>query len=312
MKRRVKTIYYYAISIENSKLALNETHNAYTIISEIFKKNAKSNSMNLAQGEKFVTMDIIKNDSQFLFAKVGEIKPSAEMQLRNYRTLERKEVISPEDKKELGVEICTHFLLDYETGIVGFVFGKAAPSVNILVNMVNTYSDEYVMSISNIVSGDSVQALLKPGSQIRKISYKALVPDIRILEHINLPRELAYNLLSNEELEVEVTIKERGRTPLFTGRDKISEAIHALKGKINNKSIENVKVNGKTTNSLSQDYKFIEQKLNSKVDITYEVDDFNQIIEESEKVDEQFYSKMMEEYQVNRGTLILLANRDRE
>lgn len=311
VKRQTKTVNYYGITITNLVDNSDVTTNAKDIFDEIFNKHCigDGNSLALARGEQKVTMDIITNNNSYLFARVGKIKSNADMQVRNLATGERKDVLSDEEAEQMGIEICTYFLLDYTTGIVGFILGQSAPGVNILVNLVNEYCDEYNMSITSIMSNDSVSALLNPGAKISKINYSFLIPNAEILAEIGLDRDVIMEMDGIRQKEVCLTIKCQERKPLFEGQDKISRVLNSLKKKKGN--VEKLSVTGKTTTSTSKNYTFADELLSFNISFPIQQNDDGIITNSTpEQLAQEVYIKMAKVYQENRDNLVMLANRD--
>lgn len=311
VKRQNKTVYYYGITITNLVDNSDATSNIKKIFDDVFKNNCigDGNSLALARGEQKITMDIIKNNDNYLFARVGKIKSNADMQFRNLTTGERKDVLTDEEAEQIGIEICTYFLLDYTVGIVGFILGQSAPGVNALVNLVNDYSEQYNMSITSIVSNDSVRALLNPGAKISKINYSFLIPDPAILSEIGLDRKVIMEMDNLRQKEVYLTIKCKERKPLFEGIDKIERVIKQLKNK--NENVEKLSVTGKTETSSSKNYTFAEELLSFNISFPIQQNDDGVITNSTpEQLANEVYIKMAQVYQENRENLVMLANRD--
>lgn len=311
VKRQEKTVYYYGITITNLVDNTDATADAKKIFDDIFDENCigDGNSLALARGEQKVTMDIIINNDNYLFARVGKIKSNADMQVRDLTTGERKDVLSDDEIEKMGIEICTYFLLDYSVGIVGFILGQSAPGVNILVNLVNEYCDNYNMSITSIMSNDSVSSLLKPGAKISKINYSFLIPDPAILSQIGLDRKIIMEMDDDRQKEVYLTIKCQGRKSLFEGQEKIGRVLAQLKNKVQN--VERLSVTGKTTSSSSKSYAFAEELLSFKISFPVQQNDDGIITNSTpEQLAREVFQKMVLLYQEHRENLVMLANRD--
>jgi|GEM_PF-6835906 len=255
-------------------------------------------------------MDVIENSNEYLFAKIGRQRPSVHMQKRNLETDETEEVLTMEDKNNKGIEVCTYFLLSYSTGIVSFIFTQGGPSENNLVNIIIQYKNQtHMMIIKNIVSTDTVRKLITNGSEISKISYSFSTPHAKILEHLKLSRKVTIELEQNEEIEVQLVVKNtKRRTPLAVGKEKIKSLVEEIKN-INKEDADITKaiIEGKTLNSKSQ--KFLldeEQNLNEKVIISYECD-VNGNVKDVDKFYKEVYKKLSEEYEKNKKTLMVLS-----
>jgi hypothetical protein len=310
-----RCMHFYVVSIKNLNTNQDVTHNLRDILNSNFDNYCHENdgvrSLQLSKGESHVTMDILQNNDSLLFARIGKIKPNAEMQLRNFRTLASGEVLPRNELNIRGVEICTHFLLDYNYGIVGFVFGMSAPSANMLVNIVNEYSDTYNMSIENIVSQDTIYALTNRGSVLGKIKYSFALPDVRILEYVGLNQESIDALQDTNVAEIELVIKSEPRHPLSADTNVITKVINSLRQVCENQRVKKLSANGKTVNSAYQDYKFEERKISNSIDVELDKTVSGKIISKTpSELAEELFIKMRQNYLTNRTDIIRFANRE--
>lgn len=311
VKRQEKTVYYYGITITNLVDNSDATSKIKQIFDNVFTNNCIGDGKSIAldRAEQKVTMDIIINNDNYLFARVGKIKSNADMQFRNLETGERKDVLSDEEAEQMGIEICTYFLLDYTCGIVGFILGQSVPGVNILVKLVNDHCDDYNMSITSIMSNDSVSTLLKPGSRINKINYSFLIPNPEILAEIGLDRSVIMEMDGLRQKEVYLTVKCEERKPLFEGQEKIDRVLKCLRIKKDN--VKRLSVTGKTPSSSSKNYSFAEEMLSFNISFPIQQSE-NGVISNStpDQLAAEVYTKMAQVYQENRDNLVMLANRD--
>lgn len=311
VKRQNKTVYYYGITITNLIDNSDATSDIKKIFDDVFKNNCigDGNSLALSRGEQKVTMDIIINNDNYLFARVGKIKDNAELQVRNLATGERKDVLSDEEAEQMGIEICTYFLLDYTIGIVGFILGQSTPGVNTLVNLVNEYRDDYTMRIDSIMSNDSASVLLNKGAKISKINYSFLIPNPEILSEIGLDRNVIAEMDRMKQKEICLTIKCQERKPLFEGQEKIGRVLDWLRKRQPN--VEKLSVTGKTQSSSSKNYTFAEELLSFSISFPIQQND-NGLITNSTptQLAEEVYERMAHLYQEHRDNLVMLANRD--
>lgn len=314
-KKRVtyknRTIYFYSVDLISSMTGEKVNNELNEIFNDVFKKNAVNNSLRLTSGNDFITMDILQNDDNFLFARVGKIKPTTEIHLRNYDDYTCESILTPEQSGKFGVEIFTHFILDYINGIIGFISGQSAPQPIILNNIVNQYTQTYVMELKNIVSENSVRSLLDPGSEITKFGYSFIVPEAGYLERLNVPESAILQLATDEEFEVSVQIKsKKHRKPLIFESEKMGVFIDNMMHVFSkDKKLKNLSLSGKTVNSSTKEYKLMEQEFNAKVRIGFEVDDKGQIMYDSDTFRERVLDLMLSEYKKNRDKLLLLANK---
>lgn len=309
--KKDRMIYYYSVNIMNSADKTSANDRIYTIFNKVFTSFSINNSLRLSSGSDFTTMDILKNDENFLFARVGKIKPTVEIHLRNYSDCTHQDILKPEQEGQFGIEIFTHFLLDYKNGIIGFITGQSAPQPIILNNIVNQYTQEYEMELLNIVSAENVKELLAPGSEISKFSYKFIIPEAGYLEQLNVPDKAIKQLATDEEYEVAIQVRSvKNKKALIFEQEKINDFVNSMSNRFkDNKLMRGLSIGGKTINSRTQDYRLVEQQFNAKVKIAFEINELGQILYNSESFREKVYEVMETKYKKHQDRLILLANK---
>ncbi|SKA89783.1 hypothetical protein SAMN05428976_11358 [Clostridium sp. USBA 49] len=306
-----KVVYYYSISIRDS-LTNVEVDNIKKVFDVIFKENCVNNNeirtLSLGNGE--VTLDILLEDENYLFGRVGKETEFYNILKRNKETLKYEYVLNGDDVNNSSLEICTYFLLDYTTGIVGFIFGKTAPNVNSLVNIVSEHSEKYTMNIIRIASEESVRALLRPGSYLSKISYAFRVPNVEILEKVGLTRTQLASLANAEIFEAELIIKNRRRKPITDDQAVLENIVNTF-SKLPDQIKNSLRFSGKTPNSLSKDYKFEEQDISFHIDIDeYKIENGNKIKLEADEVAAKVLHKLRGLYTEHRTDIMRYAGLD--
>jgi hypothetical protein len=310
-----RRVYYYKINIFDRYTQNNLTHNANNIFNEIFRLNCVNangvNSLTLDQGEHNVdriTMDIIRRDANHLFARVGKTKDINEALIRDIRTNEINTVVDVADNEHKKLEIFTYFMLDYTTGILGFIEGQAAPNVINLINITSRYSDIYTMEIENIVSNETVRALLTPGSIISKLNYNFRVPTVEILEELNMPREVIDVLTDTDLTQARLVLRNDPRKHLTSEQNIIGRLIDAIQNNPLDVSDE-ISLIGRTVNSSLQEYSFDIQNFSTTVDIatSHIVDGILSTYTLAEVADEAF-ARMSLAYNNQKNNIINLGN----
>ena len=310
-----RRVYYYKINIFDKYTQNNLTPNANAIFNDIFRLNCVNangvNSLTLDQGENNVdriTMDIIRRDANHLFARVGKTKDINEALIRDIRTNEINTVVDVADNEHKKLEIFTYFMLDYTTGILGFIEGQAAPNVINLINITNRYSDIYTMEIENIVSSQTVRALLTPGSVISKLNYNFRVPTVEILEALNVPREIIDVLTDTDLTQARLVLRNDPRKHLTSEQSIIGRLIDAIQHNPLDVS-DQMSLVGRTVNSSLQEFSFDMQNFSTTVDIAT-----SHIVEgvlstyTLEEVADEAFARMSLAYNNQKNNIINLGN----
>lgn len=310
-----RRVYYYRISILDNYTHNDETINAHTIFNEIFTTNCVNNngfnSLILDIGEHNVdriTMDILRVDGNYLFARVGKTKDINEALIRDVITNEINTVVDVADNEHKKLEIFTYFLLDYTTGVLGFIEGQAAPNVINLTNIIHKYNDAYSMSIENIVSGETVRTLLTPGSIVSKLNYNFRVPAPEILEGLHLPRELIDVLTDTDLTQARLVLRNDNRKHLTSEPTLIKRLIEAVQRNPLDKG-DAISLIGRTQNSSLQEFSFDIQNYSTTVDIpTSRVLDGVMSTLTLEDVADEAFVRMRAAYTTQKDNIINLGN----
>jgi|GEM_PF-6045361 len=271
-----KRIYYYSIQIKEVVGNGDVTANIRNLFDNVFNTHCVRNNairtMSLGRGEDQASLDIIFEDNNYLFARVGKAKNPSDALIRDNATKGYNPVLSGADLINKTLEICTYFLLDYNRGIVGFILGKSAPSVHSLIYIINEYDDDHAMTITSISGPESVRVLQNPGSVLGKIKYTIRTPDVTVLRHLGLTRMQIAALGNSQVQELELTIKNTTRKNLSSDRDVISgivDAFAALPQEIKKRT----SMIGRAQNTSTQTYAFNEQDIVYSVDIPEDVNE---------------------------------------
>lgn len=305
-----KKVYYYTFEVFDNiiqrKLIPQETRN---IINDIFNQhsNINNNSRHLVlnpEGNVLerVTMDIILNNEAFLFGRIGKYKDNSESLMRNINTNEAFNV----GNEEMFLEIYTYFIIDYSYNVIGYLNGKSAPSVFELKGIVNSYEEEKIMSLQNIVSGETVRALNTEGATLSKIEYSYRIPDIRILAQLGLSREQVINLQQTDYKNVEISIKNESRKNLANELPLIRSLIESFS---ENTNLEKKKFKGKVPEASSQEYGFEVENYSTTIDVpTTRVENGNLIRYSLEEIADQVSTRLRTNYLANRRHILRFAN----
>ena len=306
-----KKVFYYHIKVkrQNTNILLNNSE-----VRELFNNIFENNSI-IGQGVSHlildngnnilerITMDILSNNENYLFGRIGKFKDNSEALMRNINTFETGDV--GDDERIL--EVYTYFLYDYENGILGFIKGQSAPSPNVCEKIVNNYrANDYEMIMENIVSPETVRALNTPGASLGKIEYSYRIPNIYILSQLGLTREIVDRLDETDYKTVRIAITNENRKSLTGDNNVISSLIDLFSA---NRSIDKKAFKGKVPSGSSQEYKFEIENFYTKVDIpTTRVVDGTLERYTLEEIATEVLARMRVNYQGNLRHILRFAN----
>lgn len=314
----IKKIYYYKIGIldkiSNDKLDNNYKDLFDMVFGQYRLDDGKYNPIILNQGEMVagqridrITMDIISNDINYLFARVSRSKDNKESLIRNINTNEIEEVLNPDELTYKTLEAYTYFILDYTKGILAFVEGLQAPNVYCLANIIKNHYDSHEMIIENIASRETVRALLQPGSVVSKINYDFRVPNPAILKGIGLSERTIDILTDADVTMAKLTIKNDPRKNITADNNIISILIKELRN--SNRDDNKVTVVGKTKSSSLQEYGFEVKNYMTPIDIpTSRILDGQVIQLNLNEIADEYFTRMRSAYIGSIGVIQNLAN----
>lgn len=307
----IRKVHYYTVEIRNVNggrvLTLEEVRD---LLNGIFNENCIDEDNGIrhlainpnANILDRTTMDIISNDENFLFGRVGKFKDPSASLVRNIQTYE----VSSVGDNQRFLEIYTYFIMDYQHGIIGYINGQSAPSVYLLQEIVKLNNANYEMTLGNIVSGETVRALVTPGSTLGKINYSYRVPDIRVLTYLGLDRNTVDYLSDTDYQTVEISIKNANRHSLTGNINIIRNLVDSFSrnGLIDKKSFK-----GKVPNTSTQNYRFELENYSTSIDIpTSRVENGELVQYTLDEIAEQVIARLRATYIANINHILIFAN----
>lgn len=313
----IRKAYYYKINLIN-KVTRECNSNNYKnifdgVLNEYVINNTEYNSIVLKEGEVSdgqiidrITLDIISNDQQYLFARVSKSKDNKENLIRNTETNEIMEILTPDELGFKTIETYTYFLLDYTVGVLSYIEGQQAASIN---EFKKIFREDYnfQMDIQNIASTETVRALLTEGSTVSRVYYDFRVPNPEILNGLGLPPRVIDVLGDTTVTNARLIIKNEPRKDLTRNIDIIGRLIEYLRP-INNNESKAVIV-GKTPGTTQQEYGFELKNFSTPVDIaSTRVEDGQIIVLTLHELSDQYFVRMRAAYIGSIATIQNLAN----
>jgi hypothetical protein len=215
----IKKVKFYKWVILDSKDYALTYKDTTKIIKQIIKKHSVENSILLKEknaakkDEKNIYLDIIKDDNEFLFGKVGRSKFRYDMQKRNEKSKQTEDVLNDKEKDEYSVELTSYFLYNYKTEIILFISTSGAGTINDLNQLILKYTSKYVPNITAIVNKDILEQILNC-EYLQKIEMAIAAPNTEFLtpDNIHIKDKAAIALQKSKIAEISMVIKpERGK-----------------------------------------------------------------------------------------------------
>lgn len=302
-----RKVYYYSLDLREVRGNIDVTKDIKNIFDDIFNNNAKRidyiTTLSL-QNDK-ISLDILKNNDEFLFARVGKETEHYNILKRDRSTKEFEEVLTRSETDKI-LEVCTYFLLDYKNGIVGFIFGQAAPTPNAIVSIITDYSDKYTLCIDRISSPESVKSLLRPGSTIKKVKYVMRTPNIEILDALKIKPGLKNKMIHMPKQEIEILIK-NGNKSMFSSMDEMRGFIDEL---FSAKEKEDIILYGNSGGGRQKEFKFLEQDISYSIDIKeYDIEGKIKRRLSNDEIQQNVYNDLKVLYNKNYEEILMYAGK---
>ena len=302
-----RKVYYYSLDLRDVKGNIDVTKDIKNIFEGIFNSNAQriDSIRTLSLQNDKITLDMLKNNDEFLFARVGKETEHYNILKRDKSTKKFEEVLTRSEKDKI-LEVCTYFLLDYKKGIVGFIFGQAAPNPNAIVSIITDYSDKYTLCIDRISSPESVKSLLRPGSTIKKVKYIMRTPNIEILDALDIKANLKNKMIHMQKQEIEILIKNGNKT-MFSSVEEMKDFIYEI---FSAQEKEDIILYGNSGGGRQKEFKFLEQDISYSIDIKeYDTKGTTKIRLSNNEVQQNVYNDLKVLYNKNYEEILMYAGK---
>lgn len=311
-----RKVYYYKMNLVNN-INNNEEINNYkglldNKLDDYLDENNNYTSIILNDGQisegqilDRVTLDIIRNNEHWLFARISKSRDYKQSLIRNGQTQEISEVLSPDEIAYKTLETYTYLLLDYTEGVLSYVEGQQAAKIT-EIKKIFDQNDQFRIEIQNIASTDNIRALLTEGSTIARINYDFRIPNPEILSGLGLSNHLIDVLSDTDITNATIILKNEPRKNIVHDSSVIRRLITSLRPGNNN---QKATVVGKVPGTNQQEYGFELKNYSMTIDIptTRLIDGALQVLS-IEEVSQEYYERMRIAYRNSINTIRNLAN----
>ncbi|PIC73716.1 hypothetical protein [Sporosarcina sp. P17b] len=220
------------------------------------------------------TLEIIREDKDFIFARLGKAQDIRQYHLRDLETLKA----DPIQKNYTQVlENFTYILINRETYIVSYLKEQSSPSIQLLGDLITSgFKDEdLVGEISSITVEDALPILSKK-DRIGTVSYRVSLPpegSQYFTQEVTGLSEKEYDMLSNQKsIEFEIKLVAETNQDAFENRKSFTAVIGKLA-----KKAKRVKVKAKDDGEYLQEYNIVNSPFTKKTKFELENTDTNKI-----------------------------------
>lgn len=129
-------------------------------------------------------MEIIRKDSNMLFASVGKIISSSYMAQRDRTTFESDSIANTLGKNR-GIELDSYIYLDFNTGILSFLSIKGSPTIDFITALLNNFENETGINFTILsIMTDNALELLRGRDLISRLEIRYAEPSLDFLNRL--------------------------------------------------------------------------------------------------------------------------------
>lgn len=301
-----KTVYFYAIYLKDRKGTEHDYGLIQSKINKVFTDNCINNGKNdaliLEEGDNQVTLDVLSNDGDYLFGRMGRIKENNTMQFRHYSTLSTEEVLDQKTARMKGVEVFTYFLLDYNTGILSMVLGQSAPRARYINNILSKYDNEFITDIEAIGDPSIIKQIFN-NDILAEIAYTIAVPNSQVLgeDVIGLSRKQITAIKKSNTKQLQVVLKPESRGIMAQGTELVKSIVKPFVDE--REKYKSVRIKAKELDGYMQDYDLLDSYCTYKININLSKDSGRQ------EMENEFFEKLLAAYREQRNILTAFSDR---
>lgn len=239
---------------------------------------------------KSEVLEIIKEDEDYIFARLGRMRDIHQFHLRNTKTF-KPDPIDKNDDQE--IEIFTYLLIDRKDFIISYLKEQSAPSIQRLGNVITQVfkSNGFFGEISSITIEDALPLISKK-DEIGTINYRVSIPPEGSKyfnqEYTGLT-EKEYEQLSNQKsIEFEIKLVANRSKDSFEGnRNGFSDIIKKI-----TRFAKSVKVKAKNKDEYMQEYKIVDSPFTKRQKFVFD--------STAESISGEIFTQLRYVYQTNK------------
>ncbi|NFO40762.1 hypothetical protein FDB42_11785 [Clostridium botulinum] len=321
MSRKILKCYECDIMKDDIKCKKNKIGN---VLDCIFNPKINENVTELDNGNTFLnhnsekgdrfSLELLKKinnediDEKYRLFRIGKQKDMQDMLKRDKTTLLGEGVLDEQQQKIYELEVCTYILVDIENGIIMEMYGQYAPTIKMLVAIINNnlgeikeLKDKKVsFYYKKIMTSKMIETFKTTGNRLGKIGYTYSIPSAEKLKEMKLDTKQIEALKEIGGLEIGVIIKGKPRIPITKNKQRIELIVDSFKGCF--KEIkESLFFEGSMGDGGSQKFTFNKEEVTYNTDITYHKKEDNlEIALNLEEIETQVYNKIKLKYENNK------------
>lgn len=306
-----RTVYFYKVNLFKTK---GHSEQDFTdlkgLYDKVFLDNCVKSSLGLDDDDSRATLDILSNDDNYFWGRLGKEKDNNTMHIRDYTTYTTTVVLPPDSLESKATEVFTYFILDYTLGILTMAAGQSAPSHTALNRILSKYNKSFYTEFQEIPNQKAYEQLFRRSSVISQVQYSIPVPSPAALAQLNLglTRQQLADLMKTSTKTATITIKSDSRRHLTKDLDLIKDIVT---GFIASKDkFEKIKITGRNNHISRHEFDLKEELFSNNIDVPYhEIIDKRRVPLDIEVIAHKYFEKMRSLYMDNRERLAIIVDR---
>lgn len=275
-----KKAFFFSVELylKNSNV-MCDYHNIPQLLKNIIDNHATVNGtlrtldMTNESDALHTMLDIYRYDTNYLFARASKQRPTGTVISRDYNTKAVQALLPGISEEEKGIELYTYIYINYESCVLQIISAQGAPNENIIVEMINKYSDDYIIKLIAVPNFDGVRKLYgKEKASISSIELELPNPDPAILEYVL--GENGKNIIKNSSddhismvVDIKSSISRSSLTFDTESSNKVIEAIQELISNFGTDKYKKARIRGKAKEISARDFNFYKENFYFPVDI---------------------------------------------
>lgn len=309
-----KSVYLYKVVISETATKATVPVSAYkALFQNIIDRESKNHAIKLTHDMEHVepmTLDILENTEEYLFARLSKKRPNNSMQKRDYSSNLTYEVLQPDEIADNGVEWFTYCILGYSHGIVSIANSKGAPRVSALAKLFALYDDKHYLETEAIPNTELYKELISgQAPEVNKFQVQMACPDAQLLQELLrfTDEEVLHEVQSNAANLV-FEVRPQYRKALTKNRDIIKRFINSFRS--SRPRYNSVTVTGKKSPSdRQQKYDLFDEYFKYTVNIDeYYQQNGQQIEKPKGEILREYLTEMKRIYDENRVFIVAVSN----
>lgn len=227
-------------------------------IEELISNESSGNCLILEKGYNQITLEILSNTNEYIFARIGRMQDIRRVHLRNKETLKAEPI---QKKINQEIEIFTYLIISKKNMVIAYITEQGAPHIRKFNRITDYHLDDYEhIEVHPVVVPDALK-VLKGKEKITKMDYTIALPTEELLDkdHLNLPIDDFINLKDVKTATIKITVTgQKEKNIVQNISENIEKIVTAIKGSKNGET-KSISFNAKNEGEYTHSYNIFDE-----------------------------------------------------